>query len=123
MIQIMKKQGLKAALPILLLATACGEGAPSAQQFDTVTPEAYEQAKEAIAANPDVYKDLQALVAASAEPADLAEAIEVADKDMKLLVLVPPTDNSIEKVPEPMTLAGLAIAAVGLGTLKRKQTA
>ena len=106
-----------------MLATACGEGAPSAQQFDTVSPDVSAQAQEAIAANPDVYKDLQALAAASAEPADLAEAIEVADKDMKLLVLVPPTDNSIEKVPEPMTLAGLAITALGLGTLKRKQAA
>ena len=121
MIQGMKKHGLKAALPLLLLATACGDGAPSASEFDAVTSEAYEEAIATVKADTSAYEGLKKLGKA-ADAADakveaeetLAEKVKYADALKK-----PET----QKIPEPATLAGLAIAGLTLGGLKRKQSA
>lgn len=121
MIQIFKKQGLKAALPLLLLATACGEGAPTVQSdkkdtgnFDTIE-EVVKADTSIFEGGTDVGEALNAAIAKT-------EAKELATDNMATLITIPP-EKEAEKIPEPMTLAGLAVAALGLGTLKRKQSA
>lgn len=112
MIQILKKQGVKAALPLLLLATACGDGG---------TPSATFQPDEAISSDGEA----AAVIANESGLPDLAkmmenEAPEAAGIDLAKVALA---DEPAAKVPEPTTLAGLAIAALGLGAIKRKQSA
>jgi len=118
MIQILKKQGLKAALPLLLLATACGEGAPTVQA-DVQAAKPADIIEAAAKADTSSYEGMrETLDAAIAQ----TEAKAIATDNIATLVTVPP-EKEAEKIPEPMTLAGLAVAALGLGTLKRKQSA
>lgn len=119
MIQVIKKQGLKAALPLLLLATACGEGAPSAQQFDSVPAETYEEIAEVISANTDTYDGLKEIT----EYIDAKAEKEEATETLAVKVANPTHDAAVKKVPEPTALAGLAIAGMGLIGIKRKQAA
>lgn len=118
MIQIFKKQGLKAALPLLLLATACGESAPTAQ-LDAISAIAPDTIEEAVKADTSSF---EAMGKTLDEAIAHTEAKAVATDEIATLITVPP-EKEAEKVPEPMTLAGLAVAALGLGTLKRKQSA
>ena len=119
MIQVMKKQGLKAALPLLLLATACGEGAPSAQQFDSAQADSYEEIAEVISANTEAYDGLQEITEYIEAKAEQEEATET----LAVKVANPTSDDVVKKVPEPTALAGLAIAGMGLIGIKRKQAA
>ena len=119
MIQVMKKQGLKAALPLLLLATACGEGAPSAQQFDSAPADSYEEITEVISANTEAYDGLQEITEYIEAKAEQEEATET----LAVKVANPTNDDVVKKVPEPTALAGLAIAGMGLIGIKRKQAA
>ncbi|MEL7352943.1 MAG: PEP-CTERM sorting domain-containing protein [Cyanobacteria bacterium P01_A01_bin.116] len=115
MIHIIKKQGLKAALPLLLLATACGgDGTPSAS-FDGLSADGPVDAPETIiSANTDAYKGLESLK-------ESLENHKEAGTTYEEIVLAKLADeDGAEKVPEPMTLAGLAVAALGLGVMKRK---
>lgn len=119
MIQTIKKQGLKVALPLLLLTTACGEGPDSTSQFDLLTPSSDKGTTTVVEADTDAYAGLRASLNAEAETQAASNAFgEGID-----LAKVVPTEASVTKVPEPTALAGLAIAALGLGAIKRKQSA
>lgn len=106
MIQILKKQGIKAALPLLLLATACGEGG---------SPSAFEPGGNVISSD--------------GSPEEIVKALSLDNDSLDSLVDETVASNALSadepaaKVPEPTTLAGLAIAALGLGAIKRKQSA
>lgn len=115
MIHIIKKQGLKAALPLLLLATACGEGGSPSASFDgPILNDKAEAAETIISANTDAYKGLESLK-------ESLENHKEAGATYEEIVLAKLADEEgAEKVPEPMTLAGLAVAALGLGVMKRK---
>ena len=123
MIKILKKQGIKAALPLLLLATACGEGnSPSAVSSDVEAPSSGDSE----------------LVVANAE--EMPGAVNVDSTSLLDSAVVPSTDDADDtdvmaaaksasfvdtatKVPEPATLTGLAVVALGLGAVKRRRTA
>ncbi|MEM9089972.1 MAG: PEP-CTERM sorting domain-containing protein [Cyanobacteria bacterium P01_F01_bin.53] len=115
MIQILKKQGLKAALPLLLLATACGEGgSPSAFQLDEGVVSS-DGAADVVATGESGMPDLAEMLETSTSGPEAEGGVAVKK--------VASYDDTAAKVPEPTTLAGLAVAALGLGAIKRKQSA
>jgi hypothetical protein len=130
--QFLKKQGLKVCLPLLLLATACGEGTPSSLQSDTNKP-----VDTSVVASAGTGG---AFVTPSASSAGLpTPAITVTPPAEKPLnEVLPPSGtgttpvagapvgsgtSGTTKVPEPTALMGLAIAAAGMVVIKRKQAA
>jgi len=131
-IRLIKAHSLKASLPLLLLVTACGEGGSTAQQSDQAIP-----AAEPVlaAAQPS-----GSFGAPSVESAPLnAPQVELPDSEegnVSFEDVLPPAEGTetgtvastggsatAESVPEPAALAGLGLAAAGLITLKRKQSA
>lgn len=133
-IQFLKAHSLKASLPLLLLVTACGEGTPTAQQSDEATPAAV---PVLAAAQPSGGFGVPTV---DREALDTPEVTlpESDNGDVSFEDVLPPSDaeengvvadadadahNDAAAVPEPAALAGLAIAAAGLLTVKRKQAA
>ncbi|MEL6779311.1 MAG: PEP-CTERM sorting domain-containing protein [Cyanobacteria bacterium J06597_16] len=114
MIQILKKQGVKAALPLLLLATACGDGPSAALQADAVTGAASDGDVTAVESNDSGIPAIGDMDFSAPESAE-AKAVD--------LDAVAFSDEPSTKVPEPTAIAGLAVAALGLGAIKRKQSA
>lgn len=134
MIQFLKTHGLKVCLPVLLLTTACGEDTSSAQQADvaTVSSEAV-----AAAAQPSAGFGTPNVESANLNAPEIA--INLDTDTPSIDDVLPPvtseegaTDGEImseaissanepTKIPEPATLAGLAIAAAGLSVVKRKK--
>ena len=134
MIQFLKTHGLKVCLPVLLLTTACGEDMPSAQQADVATV-----SSEAVAAAAQPSAGFGTPNVDSAELDAPEIAINLDTDEPSIADVLPPatsdegaTDgemtseaissaNEPTKIPEPATLAGLAIAAAGLSVVKRKK--
>ncbi len=136
-IQFFKKQGLKVSLPLLLLATACGEETPSAQQADA---EQSASASIVVAAQPS--SGFGNTPTGTTPPAAPEVSIDTDPEPTTIADVLPPaptTDEAtgadavasaaigaaeaVATVPEPTALAGLAIAAAGLIVVKRKQAA
>ena len=137
-IRFLKAHKYKVALPLLLLTTACGETSTPSQQADQ-TPAAAESVLAA--AQPSGGFGVPTVENTSIEAPEVtlpeSESEEVSFEDV-----LPPSDaqemnsestDSTEEivaaveseataVPEPATLAGLAIAAASLVAAKRKQT-
>jgi hypothetical protein len=123
--QLLKKHGLKVALPLLLLTTACGgEGTSSSLQSDSIAPVSPELAA---AATPSSGFTANKAPDAGLTPPD----VKLPPKDDKSTppVLPPagvnptPGNSGTTKVPEPTAVMGLAIAAAGMVVIKRKQAA
>lgn len=120
--QLLKKHGLKVALPLLLLTTACGgEGTSSSLQSDSIAPVSPELAA---AATPPAGLTANKAPDAGLTPPD----VKLPPKDDKSTPSVlPPTGinpgSGTTKVPEPTAVMGLAIAAAGMVVIKRKQAA
>ncbi len=140
MIQLLKAHGLKVCLPLLLLSTACGEGTPSAQQADVSTipsgkdtaavvqasggfdtPDAGRANLEA--ADVDINLDTNTSGPSIADVLPPVTATEEATSDGAITSEAISAANEPTKIPEPTTLAGLAIAAAGLSVVKRKKAA
>ena len=132
----LKAHGLKAVLPLLLLMTACGEGTPSTQQSDAAPPAALDSVLSAAQPSggfgvPSVDSDpldapevsLPATDADDISFEDVLPPSEADDADEESAAAAAGVDAAAvaESVPEPAALTGLAIAAVGLVTIKRKQ--
>ena len=122
MIKILKKQGIKAALPLLLLATACGEGnSPSAVSSDIDAPSSGQS--DMVVANaemPDTGDvDSTSLLAAEVVPS----TSDKEEDDVMAKAKSAAFPDTVTKVPEPATLTGLAVVALGLGAVKRRRTA
>ena len=135
MTTFMKKQGVKVALPLLLFATACGEGAGPTAEGDVDLPlgdptpmakaatdsglklstegSAFDPAKQEIDLGDLDAKEAMNGVSDEANAGTAPTATEVAANGY----------DTKAAVPEPTTLAGLAIAALGLGAIKRKHAA
>lgn len=130
-IVFMKRRGVTMLLPLLLLMTACDEPEEVASassdslpdlanlSLPEVTPDEPQPLVEIdesglTAADGDVKKDSASDVASSSLPDDVATitAQEIAAQSRGLWA----TD-----VPEPTLLVGLAAAAIGCGTLRRKK--
>lgn len=120
MIAFMKKQGLKVSLPLLLLATGCdtqslsaalqpGSAASSGATADAVTPDpgTSEIPSTATMPSPATAPDTSGEEAAVEAP----------------LPSLSGAGGGATSVPEPATLAGLAIATLGMGAIKRKRAA
>ena len=132
MTTFMKKQGVKVALPLLLFATACGEGTGPVAQGDSNSLE-LDNVELATTDNGPVLK----LDSAGNVPDAIEQEINLDDMGKEKMngsfdganpgttVTDIASNGSDTKtaVPEPTTLAGLAIAALGLGAIKRKQAA
>ncbi len=137
-LSFLQKQGLKISLPLLLLATACGEGT-STSAFQPNSGGAAGRAITAAAtsttaglgvptASSDGLGTPDVTLPEDAEPTSLSNALPPSTT---------PTDGAsagggsssggaagaVASVPEPAALAGLAIAAAGMIVIKRKQTA
>lgn len=116
-IQFMKQQGIKVSLPLLLLATACGEGTPSA----SLSPVSLDA--ESSAATPEVIADTSGFEAPATpelpSPATTPTSATAPTAGSGVVATAVPAAS----VPEPTTLAGLAVAALGLGAIKRKSAA
>jgi hypothetical protein len=118
MIHFMKTQGLKVALPLLLLTTACGEGTSSSsfQASDAAEPVA-ELGTPAPASAP-----IAATLAGSpVAPPAAGDDIELEVEEEAPLPIISPVEST--KVPEPTAIAGLALTALGLVAVKRKRVA
>ncbi|MGC1306239.1 MAG: PEP-CTERM sorting domain-containing protein [Phormidesmis sp.] len=118
MIKVIKKLGIKAALPLLLLATACGDTTTSASPISGdnggVTSAGTSQTQ---GADSSAFAGLSDMLdgADASVPTGSEEGVD--------LTKVVPTSPAAKPVPEPTALAGLAVAALGLGAIKRKQSA
>lgn len=124
-IKFMKKQGLKVFLPLLLLATACGEGTPSAlQSKDALLP----PVPEIVGAKPTSIGF--AIGVESKMPAPIFENLDLDLEDASTFnpdlpdvgsggAFVPGTTTT--QVPEPAAIAGFAVTALGLVAIKRKR--
>jgi PEP-CTERM motif len=126
--QLLKKHGLKVALPLLLLTTACGgEGTSSTLQSDNETPTT-EQLQMAKAIT-DGFGTPSASGGGLPAPSVTQPPTSGNGGSGSPAVLPPsnggpvPTTNGATKVPEPTALMGLAIAAAGMVVIKRKQAA
>ncbi len=129
-IQFMKKQGLKVFLPLLLLATACGEGTPSALQANDVSSP---PVPEIVGAKPTSVGLASGVE--STMPAPIVEELDLDPEDASTNKSVQPDVGSVNgvvalvpvttmtKVPEPAAIAGLAMTALGLVAIKRKRVA
>lgn len=123
MINTLKKQGIKAALPLLLLATACGEGTPTASADVNAVPSS-DLAAEVTASETNAFAGLSDMEA----PAPPENVLPDTDKAEETDTVMAQAKNAAfaptaTKVPEPATLTGLAVAALGLGAVKRKRAA
>ncbi len=127
--QFLKKQGLKVCLPLLLLATACGEGTTSSSfQPDAATPSA-----QITAPSTGNSLTLGAPQAADNGLKPASVTLPPATDSSNSKPVLPPASlktspavtsgGSSAKVPEPTALVGLAIAAAGMVVVKRKQQA
>lgn len=130
-LRFLQKHGLKVSLPLLLLATACGEGTSTS----AFAPKSGDAAGRAItaAATPTTngMGVPNALGAGLKDPG--VTLPDNADQTSTNPVLPPSGGNSgsstgagagtAASVPEPAALAGLAIAAAGMIVIKRKQAA
>lgn len=120
MITFMKKQGLKVSLPLLLLATGCDTQSLSA----AFQPGNVQSSDSSIA---DVEVDPTASETSST--ATMPSAAVASDGSSEGTVTAAPVPtlsvagDDATSVPEPATLAGLAIAGLGMGAIKRKRAA
>ena len=138
-LRFLQKQGLKVSLPLLLLATACGDGG---------TTSAF-QPNSGGAAGRAITAASQPNTNGMGAPSPLSSGLvtpnvtlpDSADQTSAKEVLPPSGDTSgsgsstganpgagaaagaAASVPEPAALAGLAIAAAGMIVIKRKQAA
>ncbi|MGB7087814.1 MAG: PEP-CTERM sorting domain-containing protein [Phormidesmis sp.] len=121
MIQTLKKQGLRVALPLLLLTTACG-GEKSTTAFQ---PGAGIQSSDAAETVAPASTEAFAGLSADATLGELGDIVPTTESDENIAdaILVPDFDEVSTSVPEPTALAGLAVAALGLGAIKRRQSA
>ena len=121
------------ALPLLLFATACGEGtgpvAESDQELSNV-PQMPSASGASAPASPIVANAELALADGGDVDLDTEEAnVGVSDGanagtgTTTVAGIAANGSDTSTAVPEPTTLAGLAIAALGLGAIKRKQAA
>lgn len=138
-IQFLKANSLKASLPLLLLVTACGDSAPTAQQSDQAT-----SAAESVlaAAQPSGNFGVPSVDSAPLEAPEVTLPEDESGAVTSFEDVLPPSnadgsdstdvanaagvDDAVaaaESVPEPAALAGLVLAAAGLVTIKRKQSA
>lgn len=137
-LQFLKAHSLKASLPLLLLVTACGDGAAPDQQADQGIP-----AAEPVLAAAQPTGGF-GVPSAGSTPLEAPEVTvpETESGPVSYEDVLPPTDGdatddaaaaagvdasdaaaAAAAVPEPAALAGLVVAAAGLVTLKRKQAA
>jgi hypothetical protein len=129
-IQSLKSQGFKVFVPLLLLVTACGEGAPSASQADQQpSPEA---AALKAAAQPATSfgtpkadaSGLQApSVSVDLSPSQASGGPVLPPAPVAATPVTAVAPSSATQVPEPMAIAGLAMTATGLIFIKRKRIA
>ena len=123
MIKILKKQGIKAALPLLLLATACGEGTPSSALSDNIEGAPSSGGSSAAVVASTTMPDAGALAPSGLLDAAIVPGDDADDTDVMPQAKANSFADTATKVPEPATLTGLAIAALGLGAIKRKRIA
>lgn len=120
MITFMKKQGLKVSLPLLLLATGCDTQSlsaalqPGGAASSDFTPDAVE---------PDPVTSETPSTAAMPSPATADSSSEEETAVEAPLPSLSGAGGGATSVPEPATLAGLAIATLGMGAIKRKRAA
>ena len=130
-LNLIKKRGATMVLPLLLLTTACGEDASSSLQSDAAVPDlstplqSVEAAPSAsltegvaapVAADVKIGSEEESVSTGTTLPTDTAgessaQAVAVTAESQSLLVA---------DVPEPATLAGLAVAAMSLRVIKRR---
>ncbi len=131
-LKFLKAQGLKLSLPLLLLTTACGDGTPSASQGDvaTVDPDPIAQAAQPSVGfgttpagnSAGLPTPAVSLPANTGGTGSLSNALPPASTNAGTSSAAVPSAGATA-VPEPAALLGLAIAAAGMVTLKRKQSA
>lgn len=122
MIKILKKQGIKAALPLLLLATACGEGnSPSASSDDIEAPSSGGAAVTEVSAEMPDMGDVDG--SSLLDPAVVPSTDDKEDTDVMAAAKSAAFPDTSTKVPEPATLTGLAVVALGFGAVKRRRSA
>ncbi len=129
--QFFKKQGLKVCLPLLLLATACGEGATSSLQSDKtvdVTPVATATDSGGVTfkgSQPQPVPTAAPVVLPPEGKSTLGDKVlpPTSEEEEAPATPVTPVSTGTTQVPEPTALAGLAIAAAGIVVVKRKQQA
>ncbi len=120
MITLMKKQGLKVSLPLLLLATGCDTQSLSAALRPSNVSSS-DLTAGAVESGPIVTETIgTATMPSSAVAADGSSAETAATDSVPSLSVA---DNEAASVPEPATLAGSAIAGLGMGAIKRKRAA
>lgn len=137
-LRFLQKQGLKISLPLLLLATACGEGTTTS----AFQPNSGDAAGSAITAAAKPTTNGMGVPTASSVGLGTPNVTlpDNADQTSTKEVLPPSTTSNggastggasgagtaagaAASVPEPAALAGLAIAAAGMIVIKRKQAA
>ncbi len=132
-LSFLQKNGLKVSLPLLLLATGCGEGAGSSFRADAGpattpdTPAAVTPTTDGFAAPT---ADGTGLATPTVPPVGSTEGISgpVLPSSNRSNGGTPAgitlgSGSPSASVPEPAALAGLAIAAAGMVVIKRKQSA
>lgn len=139
-LSFLQKHGLKASLPLLLLATACGDsGGTTAFQ-----PDGGSAAGQAIAKAATNTNGFGISPAPSAGLSAPSVTLPTDNGNGSSGPILPPLNTSgsgatsstpgggsssgggsgaVASVPEPAALAGLAIAAAGMVVIKRKQSA
>ena len=120
MITFMKKQGLKVSLPLLLLATGCDTQSLSAA-FQPGNVASSGDVADVIEPDPTASE-----IGSTATMPSPAEASAGSSEETATEASVPSLSvagDSAASVPEPATLAGLAIAGLGMGAIKRKRAA
>lgn len=120
MITFMKKQGLKVSLPLLLLATGCDTQSLSAalRPSNVVSSDFTADVMEPSSDTPETSS--AATMPSPAVASDGSSKETVTEAPVPSLSVAGDTAAS---VPEPATLAGLAIAGLGMGAIKRKRAA
>ncbi len=132
-LRFLQKHGLKVSLPLLLLATACGEGTSTS----AFAPKSGDAAGRAITAAATPTTTGLGVPSASSTGLGTPNVTlpDNANQTSTNPVLPPSGGNpgsstgagtgagTAASVPEPAALAGLAIAAAGMIVIKRKQAA
>ncbi len=120
MITFVKKQGLKVSLPLLLLATGCDTQSLSASLRPSNV-----QSSDSTAGVIEPSSDTPETISTATMPSP-AVASDSSSKEAATEAPVPSLSvagDTAASVPEPATLAGLAIAGLGMGAIKRKRAA